>query len=189
LHPAGFFHQPSISYWAMHDWKRIAEEAKISEIVLEKEPPFVNINPTLEDLEDLYSHFLECPNERMSIDIENNPETHLITCIGIACEHQVTSNPLEDGEYWVNGKLNQAWLWVEKLLGLPNPKVLHGGFHDNFYLLRRKKIVVSNWSSDTLAKSHCLTPAAPTTLKPHALASCASIYLKTRFWKKDFKDA
>lgn len=187
LHPAGWFRNANIVYLCWLDWKRIAEDSQFPELNLVEFPEPV-VYPTIGFLDRFIRHCYSRPAEPMAVDIENDPNTHLITCIGFCISELAVSVPLEDGEYWTGGDLDNAWARVRIICEGPNPKILQGGFHDTFYLLRRKGIGLNNWLYDVLAESHCLVPTAPTSLKPHALDRVASVYMRGQYWKKSGKD-
>jgi len=190
LHPAGWFRDSSIEYFCIADWQRIAGDSAFSELRTVDEKEQHIIHPSKSAIKDFLGFVKREPNHKISIDIENDPKTHLITCIGFGWSDEwAITIPLEDDEYWADeADLNWAWEQVKEVCESENPKILQGGFHDTFYLFKRKGIRVNNWQYDTQAMHHCLEPTAPTKLKPHSLDKMASTLIRTVFWKKDAKD-
>lgn len=188
-HPAASFHQPDIAYFTIADWRRIAADRKFTELNLFKSEAV--IHPNKDDISQFLIYVLKHPEIPLSIDIENDPKTHRVSCVGFGIEERkAICIPLEDEEYWPSGKDRQFALNIVKLLcETPNEKILQGGFHDAFYLFRRFGITLVNYLWDTSAMHHCLIPTAPTKLKPHALDKIASIHQRTSFWKSDAKDS
>jgi len=189
LHPAGFFHNPAIAYFCMLDWMRIANDRKFPELNVPTNHAI--IHPDKKQIALFYAKVKANPTKRLCIDIENDPSTHLVDCIGFGLEdNEAICIPLEDDTYWPSGA-DRDWALaiVKALCESPNLKILQNGFqHDGFYLRMRFGIQLVNYKLDTMAMSHCLTPTAPTKLKPHALDKIMSIHLRAAYHKKDTKE-
>ena len=81
--------------------------------------------------------------------------------------------------YWADEKLElEAWLGVERICMMPNPKVMQNGLYDMFWLERFAGVRVVNYCEDTRLLHHALWPELP-----KALGYMGQSHLRVGPWK------
>lgn len=131
------------------------------------------VRHTLDGLHNLYKQVELSATEVVSIDIENNPETQEIRCIGFAVDGLAVSVPWEERYLFT----------IEQLLASPNPKVFHNAQHDVIEL-RAKGFTVAGDIHDTLLMHAVVAPQLP-----HDLGFCCAVELTCERWKSVFRIA
>lgn len=146
----------------------------------------VYINPTWEEMEQVYTHFLVNPDLLIGVDIETAPKLEQITTVGFATKTLGICIPLWD-KYALRGEQDvykfakdeaKAIHWIRKFAALPNPKVTQNGLYDTQYLYDLYRIEVKNLVHDTLVMAHALQPELP-----KDLGTLGSLYLNEPAWK------
>ncbi|MCH7759816.1 hypothetical protein IIA15_00220, partial [candidate division TA06 bacterium] len=182
LHPSYILRDPSMKpRWAL-DWQRIADESKFRGIHLPEREHF--IDPTISDIQDFSKEI--AGSEMFSIDIETNPATGDLLCIGFSSDPLFSFTIPTTLTYWGDETtLDLIYSYIEDICGSPPEKVLQNGFYDAYWLLMKRGIRIENFKWDLLCMHHCLDSKAA-----HSLAYMASIYTKQPYWKdmgRDYK--
>lgn len=179
-HPAAILRQWELRPVTILDLMKASRESAFPEIRRPKRE--IWIEPTLEDLNVYYNnHILQ--SDTLSIDIETTGST--ITCVGVGCNSRsAVVIPFVDGRrkdrsYWnTHDDERKAWLFVKRVLNLPNRKLFQNGLYDIAFLWRAYGIKVRNAAEDTMLLHHALQPES---LK--GLGFLGSIYSDEGAWK------
>ena len=177
IHPAAVMRQPSWEQRCMRDWERIAIESATPDITLPHRSH--NFDPTIEDIDDYLLNLSD--DDVLSIDIETDPSTNEMLCIGFATSATESLVVSLHHRHWGKKRLrNEIMPRIKALCAHPCPKVLHNGFYDGYWLRRKCDIDLTNWVWDTMLMHHALSPN-----DEHALAYLASLDTKQPYWKDE----
>lgn len=144
------------------------------------------LDPSLEEIEQVYQVFKASPTSLLGVDIETDPRCGQITTISFGTETEAICIPFFNkatlpalANYWKTAAEEaEAWRWVMRYAALPNPKVGQNFLYDHQYLLEDMDIRVRNVNDDTSILQHVLQPELP-----KALGTLASLYLNEPSWK------
>lgn len=144
------------------------------------------INPTPEEIADVYARFAGVPTALLGVDIETVPTSGQLTTFAVGSSEECICLPL-----WFPATLPAmchandslagevaSWQWIRRFCDLPNPKVMQNGMYDMTWLLDVMDIRPVNVLHDTAILQHALQPELP-----KALGTLASLYLHVPSWK------
>ena len=179
-HPAAILRQWELRPVTILDLMKAQRESAFPEI--RRPHREIWIEPTLEDLDEFFPSLAQ--STVISVDIETAGSA--ITCIGFACGSGLALViPFVDGRrkgrsYWDSDAAERkAWVYVKRVLDLPNCKLFQNGLYDIAFLWRSMGIKVRNAAHDTMLLHHALQPEA---LK--GLGFLGSIYSDEGAWKQ-----
>lgn len=145
------------------------------------------INPTWQEIEQVYDTFAANPDWTLGVDIETCPSIDQITTISFSTPTLGICIPIWDRHakpsqenYWQTAAEEvKAWRWINRFAQLPNPKVAQNGLYDTQYCLDAPiEIRFRNLCDDTAILQHSLQPELP-----KALGFLSSLYLNEPSWK------
>lgn len=148
----------------------------------------VCINPSWQEMLEVYTAFRANPTAVLGVDIETAPAIDQITTISFGTPELCICIPLWDRHggpdahnvYATAKDEVRAWRWIERFAKLPNPKVMQNGLYDSQYLMDAPiDIRLQSWYDDTAILQHSLQPELP-----KALGTIASLYLNEPSWKQ-----
>lgn len=143
------------------------------------------INPTFEEIEEVYNLFRVNPQWALGVDIETAPSVDQITCISFSTPTEGICIPIWDKatgkNFWPTVEEEfRAWVWIERFARLRNTKILQNGLYDMQYLLDAPiEIRLAGRVEDTAILQHALQPE----LKKD-LGTLASLYTNEPSWKQ-----
>lgn len=142
----------------------------------------VYIEPSLNEMDEYFRTHLEQARE-LSFDIETARDQ--ITCIGFAPDDRTAlvvpfhDARKADGNYWqTRSEELAAWAFVRKVLLLPCPKFGQNTLYDINFLWTKYRMIVNNYSDDTMLLHHALQPESQ-----KGLAFLGSVYTNEASWK------
>jgi len=170
-HPAASFRDSSLGKLCRADWHRIAGD---SQFRARRLPKYIHLVPPIHD-DDVTRYINEAldPCTVMAIDIETNPSTREILCVGFS---------FDPGE-----SLTLPWPQYRKIIRVlcesPCVKVGQNFLYDRYWLLVLGDIEVRGEIHDLLSMHHTIDSTLP-----HDLATMASLDTRQPFWKRSHKD-
>lgn len=170
-HPAATFKDASLATLCIADWHRIAADSQFRACA---HPKYHHIVPPIGPADtDWYLIEARKRSTIMAIDIETNPSTREILCVGFSID------PTES--------LTLPWPEFEPIIRAlcesPCTKVGQNFLYDRFWLWEIGGIQVRGEIHDLLSMHHTLNSTLP-----HDLATMASLDTRQPFWKRSHKD-
>jgi DNA polymerase len=185
-HPAAILRQWSNKPVAWADMRKVA--AHLDGTLT---PPLRRrfyVNPSWQEIAEVYSIFAANPSWMLGVDIETCPGIDQITTIsfctptlGICIPIWDKNNVSGGHNYWATvSDERKAWRWINRFAQLANPKVLQNGLYDSQYLLDAPiDIRLRHWQDDDAILHHALQPELQ-----KSLGFLSSIYLNEPSWKQ-----
>ena len=107
-----------------------------------------------------------------------------ITCVGFAPdpEHALVvpfvDERKDNNSYWTFEDEVLAWMFVQKQLLRPEPKLMQNGLYDVQYFWRAHGLTVNNFSEDTMLLHYSIQP-----MMEKSLGFLGSVYTSEPAWK------
>lgn len=144
------------------------------------------INPTEQEIADVYARFARVRDQLLGVDIETRPQAGQITSIAFGTAEECICIPVWNPQTLPGLSNCHAsassealwWNWIRRFAELPNPKALQNGLYDLQYLLDVMDIRITNVLHDTAILQHSLQPE----LKKD-LGTLGSLHLNEPAWK------
>jgi len=168
IHPAAVLRQYQMLVFLATDFKRIATDAKFSDLRLPEREYYIDPDPTtlarcLDALNkgDLLSYDIECVQQKLyCVGFSTDPSWALILTTRDA------------------GRMAVA----KALLANPTPKLAQNGIFDQSFLLKNNGIRVENYREDTMVAQHVAYPELR-----KGLDVIASVYTREPYYKDEGK--
>ncbi len=201
IHPAATFRQPILTKFCLADWKRIAEDRTFRELRLPEIS--VCVEPTADEFGQFMTGLERARAEEewpvMAVDIENDPRTSELLCVGFSYEPSgALVIPLSRRALFTGGTRDRMLSYAHNLCGHAIGKVLQNGQHDQ-YILRQNGIELNAYDWDLMEMDHALDPndggdtqagsegagdAETIRISMRSLAVLASLHTRFPYYKK-----
>ncbi len=141
----------------------------------------IYIPEMVEDIADAAAEIAQ--SKLIAVDIETAKGQ--ITCIGFSWTPEkslvipIWDTTKSDCSYWSETDECLVWRWIQRICGLPVPKVFQNGLYDLHYLWRGYGITVANCLHDTMLLHHALQPEVQ-----KSLGFLGSLYSDEPAWKQ-----
>lgn len=193
FHPAFIMRSPERGRACVKDWEKIV---KVAQGVIAGPPAREHTVHHPTDVKRTID-----PAIPMAVDIETDPKTRIITCVGFAQTSGFSFTiPTWAPDYaGAPDMMAEAWSRVKALCEHPVEKIVQSsGFYDRYWLLKAKGIELRNVRWNTYWMHHALDPGAggggtsgveekADTTSAHSLGYLASIYTAEPYWKDERK--